>query len=194
MKNLRVFSLAALFVFLFGVFIDGCKKESNPATPPEEVEHPPATAVTFAITDNATGAVDTCMVRDTTLVPGGVALIGSLNLTAGHSYHGTFRLYDESANPVKVVTEDIISEADAHIFLETPSDTNRVKISNSDKDSKGLLFGMNFTITVISGAAATGTIHVVLQHHDDGIKFNSDGTYHEPYDFDLDADYPYTIQ
>jgi hypothetical protein len=195
MKRHCLFLTIVVASFALLLSSNGCKKESNPAAPPpDEVEHPPATAFTFVLLDS-TGAtvVDTCLVRDTTLVSGLPPLVGQLDFAAGKTYKGTIRLYDESTTPTTVVTDDIISEAEAHLFQYVPTDTNRVKINNLSLDDKGLTFGLNFTLMVTSGPAATGTIHVILQHHDDGIKYNSDGSYHEPYDFDLDADVPYSI-
>lgn len=188
------------FPVLVGVFAlllasNGCKKESNPANDNSgSVEHPPATTITFVLFDS-TGVTfaDSCQVSDTTLVSGKPPVVGQLDLVAGKIYKGTIRLYDFAATPPIDDTPDIISEKDAHLFEYHPSDTNRVKISGLDLDSKGLTFGINFTVTVTSGAAATGTIHVILQHHDDGIKFNSDGSYHQDYDLDVDTDFPYAI-
>ena len=171
----------------------GCHKESNPANPGEEVEHPPATSFTFVLlgNDGAT-VVDTCLVRDTTLVKGLPALVGRLDLVAGQTYKGTLRMYDESVTPTKNINQDIISEAEAHVFVYTDAGS-RITFSNLDKDDKGLTFGLNFTLTVSAGSAASGAIHVILQHHDDGVKFNTNGSYHEPYDLDIDADVPYSI-
>jgi hypothetical protein len=186
--------VSALTIFI-GLVLDGCKKEDNPAAPAETVEHPPATTVYFIVTQldnsgNPTTIKDTCVVRDTTQTSNKKFVDGVLNLSVSKAYAGTFELYDETKTPAENLNADIISEKDAHLFKFQPTggiDTNHVKISNLDLDSNGKPFGLNFKIAVTAGGAATGVIHVQLEHHDDG---NKDGTV---FDLDLDRDFPVTI-
>ena len=195
MYALRSIIFVIALTFSVGLVFDGCKKEDNPAAPPPTVEHPPATTVYFIVTQldnsgNPTTIVDTCVVRDTTQTSIKKFVDGVLNLSAGKVYAGTFELYDETKNPAENINADIISEKDAHLFKFQPTggiDTNRVKISNLDLDSKGKPFGLNFRITVTAGGAATGVIHVQLEHHDDG---NKSGT---EFDLDLDRDFPVAL-
>jgi hypothetical protein len=172
--------------------IAGCKKEDNPATtPPPTVEHPPATTVTLLLKDSTgTSLVDSCTVRDTSQVHGKPPVEGQLDLTAGMAYRGVFVLYDETKNPAENITPDIIAEKDAHVFKFrfTGVDTTRVVVSERDLDSHGLPFGLNFKLTATAGGAASGNLHVILEHHDDG---NKNGT---EFDLDLDRDFPVAIQ
>ncbi|MGB2868098.1 MAG: hypothetical protein WBD36_06595 [Bacteroidota bacterium] len=185
------FLISVLFV-AGSLWIGGCKKEENPATPPPAVEHPPATTVYFIVTEvGGSGVADTCIVRDTTQTPIKKYVDGTLNLVSGKTYNGKFVLFDESVNPREDLTNDIIDEKDAHVFKFTFNgglDTNRVKITNLDTDSKGLPFGLNFKITIAGSGAASGNIHVILEHHDDGNKAGTE------FDLDLDRDFPAALQ
>jgi hypothetical protein len=186
-------ALAALMAT--SLFVNGCKKEDNPAAPTQPaVEHPPASTVQLILTlldgaGNPTTTMDTCIVRDTTIDRVKQPLTGQLDLKAGKSYQGTFKLYDGSVNPTVEITNDIISEKDAHVFkfTFTGTDTSRVTVTNRDLDSKGLPFGLNFKVNVTAGPAATGNLHVILEHHDDGNKAGTE------FDLDLDRDFPVAI-
>jgi hypothetical protein len=191
MKHFTSILAGFAVVAFFAIVTGGCKKEDNPATPPATVEHPPATTVTFLLKDSTgTTVVDSCVVRDTSLVHHGESpVVGQLDVQAGRTYRGTFTLYDETKTPAENITGDIISEKDAHVFKFqfTGVDTTRVVISERDLDSHGLPFGLNFKVTVTPGGAATGNLHVILEHHDDG---NKNGT---EFDLDLDRDFPVAI-
>jgi hypothetical protein len=194
MNNIK-YVLVILAVSMAVFLINGCKKEDNPAAPPPTVEHPPATTVTMILvrldgSGNPTTDTTKCTVRDTSLVHGKFFLEGSLNLISGNAYKGTFILLDESQTPAENLNADIISEKDAHVFKFSCTggfDTARVKISNQDLDSHGLVFGLNFKVTVTAGSPVNGNIHVILEHHDDG---NKSGT---EFDLDLDRDFPVVI-
>ena len=70
------------------------------------------------------------------------------------------------------ITEEIEEEADEHQFWFTPAGgvSDRVTVSIDDLDSNGFPVGLEFTVTVTEGAAATGTMQVVLSHYDEGPK------------------------
>ncbi|MEZ4696908.1 MAG: hypothetical protein R2832_10875 [Rhodothermales bacterium] len=59
----------------------------------------------------------------------------------------------------------------------------------TDTDENSLPVGLEFTVTVSSGAAATGTLNVVLSHYDDVVK---NGTTRSD-ESDIDIDFPVTI-
>jgi hypothetical protein len=191
MRHLKIAFSGLAIAAIFGLYTSGCKKEDNPAnTPPPTVEHPPATTVTLILKDS-TGAtiVDSCTVRDTSQVHGKPTVTGQLDLQAGKTYKGVFVLYDETKTPADNITGDIISEKDAHVFKFRfiSTDSTRIAVSGLDVDSKGLPFGLNFTIKATAGGAITGNLHVILEHHDDG---NKSGT---EFDLDLDRDFPVSI-
>jgi hypothetical protein len=189
-RSIAALSMIGALVSLTLV-ISSCKKEDNPAAPPPVVEHPPATTVVLILKDSlGTATLDTCVVRDTSLVHGQPPQEGQLDLLAGGSYRGTFALYDETKSPREDITADIIAEKDAHVFKFrfTGADTTRVVISDLDVDSHGFPFGLNFRITATPGGTASGNLRVILEHHDDG---NKNGT---EFDLDLDRDFPVIMQ
>ena len=66
----------------------------------------------------------------------------------------------------------------------------RVTVTITDQDDNGLPVGLNFTVEVSAGAAASGTLRVVLSHFDDDPKDGmtmSDET-------DVDVTFPVNIQ
>jgi hypothetical protein len=193
MKKFWLFSLAVILTALISLINVGCS-EDNPEAPPVETEHPPATTVTmYLIRLDSTGVettdTTTATVRDTSVVPGKPANEDTLMVNAGTSYKGTFKLIDESVNPPDDLTQDIIDEQDAHLYVFTISSSLNGKLTVTDlnKDHNGLDFGQIFKVNVNSGVAGSGFIHVQLQHHDSGDKTDN------VYDLDLDRDFPVEI-
>lgn len=172
----------------------GCSKD--PATSPVNDEHPPATTVILTLIriDSDGKKLDTtiCTVRDTSVIEGKPSVEGELSLKSGSTYLGSFIALDESQTPAKDITNEIIAEKDAHLFKfavkENGNPSSAVVISELDKDSKGLDFGLNFkAVTTDIAKPVKGAIHIILEHHDDG---NKSGT---QYDSDLNRDFPFTI-
>ncbi|MBI3260115.1 MAG: hypothetical protein HYZ54_11670 [Ignavibacteriae bacterium] len=189
MKKQIVFFFSALALLI------GCS--DDPSIPPVTVDHPPATTVILTLVhiDNLGNPLDTtsCTVRDTsvTALKGKPSVEGKLLLKYQNIYKGTFTLLDESQSPTKDVTGEVVAEKEAHLFKLTVKENGNpsaaVVISDLDKDSKGLDFGLNFK--VMTGAnLANGAIHVILEHHDDGNKLGAQ------YDTDLDRDFPFELQ
>ncbi len=173
----------------------GCS--NNPNNPPVSGEHPPATTVILTlIRTNAAGvALDTtsCTVRDTSVIKGKPLVEGKLSLLAGSTYKGSFMLFDESQTPSKDITSTIVDEKDAHVFKfsvkENGTTSSTLVITDLDKDSKGLDFGLNFRATTSAVSKPTnGVIHVLLEHHDDGNKAGA------TFDTDLNRDFPFELQ
>jgi len=116
--------------------------------------------------------------------------IGTLNLTAGMTYTGSVKVFDDINN--EDVGEEIEEEDDEHQFFYTAQGgaAGRVTVTITDQDENGLPVGLAFTLTVSAGGAATGSLNVVLSHYDeapkDGIN-RSDET-------DIDVTFPVNIQ
>ena len=183
-----------LFLFALVILIAGCSKD--PTAPPVSNDHSPATTVILTLVRvNLSGiALDTtsCTVRDTSVIKGRLPIEGKLSLQAGSIYKGYLTLLDESQLPVKDITSSIIAEKDAHQFRFTVKENDMpstaVVISDLDKDSKGLDFGLNFTATTgVITKPAIGAIHILLEHHDDGNKAGAQ------FDTDLNRDFPFEL-
>ena len=66
---------------------------------------------------------------------------------------------------------------------------SRITVTITDTDGNNLPVGLEYTVAVSAGAAATGSINVVLGHYDDSPK---DGTTRSD-ESDIDIDIPITI-
>ena len=116
--------------------------------------------------------------------------IDTITLTAGTTYTGTVELADDING--EDITEEVEEEDDEHQFFYTVGGgaNGRVTVNITDQDANGLPVGLNFTVAVSAGGAATGTLRVILSHYDEGPKDGvnmSDET-------DVDVTFPVNIQ
>lgn len=113
----------------------------------------------------------------------------TLALKAGVTYTGAITLRDDING--KDVTPEILGESDEHQFFYTPGGavTGRLTVTRTDTDANGLPIGLQFRAAVTAGAAASGTLGVVLSHYD-GIVKQADVRSPET---DLDLTFPVTI-
>lgn len=170
--------------------------EGDPVQPPVLNEHPPATTivVTLARLDSsgvATTDSTSVTVRDTTVVKGKPAIVGTLSVRGGASYRAVLTLLDESGSSVKNVTGDINAEKEGHLFLITPAggiDASRIQIGGKDKDANGADVGLTFQLTATTGLPAIGKLNIVLRHYDSNNKQDA------VYDTDIDMDVPIEIR
>ena len=116
--------------------------------------------------------------------------IDTINLAAGTTYTGTVELADDIND--EDITEEIREEDDEHQFFYTVGGgaSGRVTVTITDQDDNGLPVGLNFTVAVSAGDAASGTLRVIQGHYDDAPK---DGvTMSDETDFDIT--FPVNIQ
>ena len=170
--------------------------EGDPVQPPVTNEHAPATTIvlTLARLDSsgvATTDSTSVTVRDTTVVKGKPAIVGTLLVQGGARYRAVFTLLDESGSIAKNVTGDISAEKEGHLFLITPVggiDASRIEISGKDKDANGADVGLTFLLTASVGSATIGKLNVALRHYDSNNKQDA------VYDTDIDMDLPIEIR
>jgi hypothetical protein len=183
---LRWLLVAAAFSL---IAVIGCK-EDNPAEPEPENPQELITKVTLTLTP-AGGAAVTVTFSDPDGDGGNAPTIGTLTLKAGTTYNGTIELLDETKSPADTITTEIEEESDVHQFFYTPEGgiVGRVTVVITDKDANNLPVGLEYTVTVTAGAAANGTLNVVLSHYDaspkDGITPSDES--------DIDIDFPVNI-
>lgn len=187
LKNLLALSVILLLVF------SGCN-DDNPADSGDEGpgEEELITTVTLTLTDASdANNIATVQWRDIDGPGGNDPVIGTLTLTAGKTYNGTIQLLNEQANPAENITDEVNEEHNAHQFFYTAEGgvTGRVAVAITDQDDNGLPVGLNFTVTVSAGAAASGTLNVILGHYDEVVK---DGTTKST-ETDVDIDLPVNI-
>lgn len=115
--------------------------------------------------------------------------IGTLNLTANTTYTGSIIVFDDVNG--EDITEEVEEEADEHQFFYVAGGdaASRVTVTVTDQDGNALPLGIEFTLAVSDGAAAAGTLRVVLSHYDDGPK---DGVNMSD-ESDVDVVFPITI-
>jgi hypothetical protein len=92
----------------------------------------------------------------------------TLALRAGTTYSGTVTF----ASPDEDVTAEVRAEAESHQVLYTPGGgvAGRLTITTTDRDRNSLPIGLQFNAAVSGGAAATGTLRVVLSHYEGEVK------------------------
>lgn len=81
-------------------------------------------------------------------------------LTANATYSGDIQLLNETESPAEDITEEVEGEGDEHEFFY--SNTAGLTITKTDVDGDGNPLGIE--TTVVTGAAATGTVTVILKH------------------------------
>lgn len=188
--NARLLLSAIIILFAFAA----CK-EDNPSDPGDGNEQELITKVILTLTENGTSNVATATFNDPDGSGGAAPTIGTLTLKAGSTYTGKIELLDESKNPVEDITEEVKEEADAHQFFYTAQGAlaGRVTVTITDKDSKNLPVGLEFTVAVSAGAAVTGSaansLNVALSHFDGTTK---NGTSRSS-ETDVDINFPVNI-
>ena len=188
------FKFAVLSALLILLAFAACK-EDNPSDPGNDNDQELITKVILTLTENGTSNTVTATFNDPDGDGGIAPLIGALVLKAGSAYTGKIELKDESKNPVADLTEEVREEADAHQFFYTPQGAlaGRITVTITDKDSKNLPVGLEFTIVVSAGAAVTGSaansLNVALNHFEATTKT---GTSRGP-ETDVEINFPVNI-
>jgi hypothetical protein len=119
--------------------------------------------------------------------------IDSLVLAPNQTYSVAVKVLNEKASPAEDITEEVIEEKDAHLFLfqSTPVTGNgSISITDGSKDSKSLPF--NQSAVFHTGDAGSGKLVVTLKHEP------ADKTAQQPEgaggETDAEATFPVTIK
>ncbi|MES2618450.1 MAG: hypothetical protein V4613_11255 [Bacteroidota bacterium] len=173
-------TLIASLVLIYTVFlITGCK--DNPPSPSNPPTNETELITTFKLifTDTANSRVYIAYMFDADgLGPDNPSIFDSITLDTGRVYKAEIVILDETKNPVDSVSNEILNEADDHLFVFKKSGVD-LTVQVTDKDSKNLPLGLVSYWT--TGAASKGTIQVLLKHQP-GVK---DGT-EQPGETDID--------
>lgn len=159
LKSMKTLKLLAL-LFVSSLVILSCSNDDDHDD--HDHEHELITTVIYTLTNNANGA-DVVTLTFTDLdgeggAPGEYDISGPL--TASANYSGTIQLLNEAENPAENVTLEVEEEGDEHEFFYT--NTAGLTITKTDVDDDGNPLGIE--TTVATGAAANGTITVILKH------------------------------
>ena len=154
MKNVHLY--AALLLML-GFFFTACDKDDPEIITPEEV----ITTLTYTLTPTNGGAAVILNFSDLDGDGGIAPVITGGTLAANETYAGALTLLNESESPAESITEEIAEEDAEHQFF-FQSDISDVAVAYNDQDGDGNPVGLSNTLT--TGAAATGTLTVILRH------------------------------
>lgn len=154
MKNIKFLLLLSI---TFLVVFNSCKDDDPVEDPEEEV----ITTLNFTLTPT-TGDVVTLAFSDPDGDGGNAPTITGGTLQADMTYTGSLELLNESESPAEDITAEISEEDDEHqFFFSTSSDLN-LSVSYADQDGNGNPLGLSTTL--MTGAASTGTLTVILRH------------------------------
>lgn len=162
MKNLKSIKTIKLLAVLFGVNLAlvSCSSDDDGDGDHEEEL---ITTVVLTLTNNA-NAADVVTLTFTDLDgEGGNEPVYSptvATLSANTTYSGTIQLWNATEDPAEDINEEIEEEADEHEFFYTSN--AGITITKTDTDGDGNPLGIE--TTVVTSAANTGNIAVVLKH------------------------------
>ena len=156
MKNLKISLLAIIAMASFS----SCSSDDDVLTPVNEEEV--ITTITATFTPQTGGTPIILKSQDLDGDgPEAPVLTVSGDFTTGMTYNGTVTFFNELANPVEDITEEVQEEGDEHqIFFQENGVGN---ITYTDEDVNGNPIGLNFTFEA-SETAASGNFTITLIH------------------------------
>ncbi len=155
MNNFKI-----LFIGLAAIALtlSSCKKDPIIEDPVELI-----TTVNYTLTPTGGGTAVTLSFQDLDGDGGDSPIVTSGVLAANMTYSGSLELLDESGDDIEDITEEIQEEDEDHqFFFQT---TGGINITYADADADGNPIGLQNTL--ITGAAGTGTINIILRHEPD---------------------------
>ena len=160
--NFKSISYLVLIIFICVFSQLSCTKDPAPVNEEELI-----TTLTFTLTsDQGESVVFNFSDKDG---DGGQSpQIGvSGPLKKGRTYKGTLVLLNESVNPAKDITAEILAEAKEHQFFFEPSAAIKpsVSIKYDDSDGEGNPLGVKTTFECLS--SGSGTLTIILRHEPD---------------------------
>lgn len=180
----------SIFILLFALIVlaYGCKDDDDPAPAPPPNEEEVITTVILTFTEKGGTATSTFTYRDADGDGGNPPTTWEpIALDTSKVYELSIALLNESdPDDIDTVTNEILDEADEHLFCFTPTGAD-VAITITDSDGS-LPLGLESDWDC--GATSAGTVKIVLKHQPDGEK---DGTC-DPGDTDIELDWITTIQ
>ncbi len=187
MLKLKTITAVALSSALFL----SCRKETKvtPSKPKDEGAGESETITRVVITATSGSNISIGTWVDLDGVGGNAPSITGLNLTNSALYSCSIALYDDTKNPVSLVSEEILKEADEHRFHYTSTPSSVVGISILDKDSKNQPLGLLFSATTAS-TTTSGVLNVNLRHFGEGETKTANITDGES---DLEINIPVTV-
>ena len=187
----RMFKPFMLVLGALSLVVVSCKKdEVKPAepTPPNENE----LITTLELKFSGNGVLG----NDTTFVvtfndpdgDGGNAptQFETIHLLKNSTYNVEVTLLDKSKTPAETISNEVLAEANDHLFFYSSNPTGLVDVLITDKDSNGKNLGLKSTWTTTN--AGSGKVKVKLMHQP-GVKDGTTATG----DTDIEVDFQVNV-
>ena len=149
--GLLVFGASALM-------LSSCTKEEGEEENEEEI----ITTVQLTFVPVGTGTPVTYKFDDPDGPGGANPTQDQIVLAANKTYNVTLQLLNKTVSPADDITVEVAAEGEAHRFYYVPTGGG-ITVSGLNNDAAGVPLGITSTWT--TGAAATGTMKVVLRHY-----------------------------
>ena len=188
----RMFKPFMLALGALSLVVVSCKKdEVKPAepTPPNENE----LITTLELKFSGKGVIG----NDTTFVvtfndpdgDGGNAptQFETIHLLKNSTYKVEVTLLDKSKTPAETISNEVLAEANDHLFFYSSNPTGLVDVLITDKDSNGKNLGLKSTWTTTN--AGSGKVKVKLMHQP-GVKDGTSATG----DTDIEVDFQVNVK
>lgn len=143
--------LASVFLF------PSCKKDADKPNEEELI-----TTLTMTWTPVGGGVPVVFSFRDLDGDGGNAPVITTAPLAAGTEYDVDITLLDETKSPADNITEEVAEESAEHQFFFQVTEGLGLTFAYLDTDTNGAPLGLR--TRMITGAAATGTLRVILRH------------------------------
>lgn len=114
--------------------------------------------------------------------------LDQINLLKNTDYSVELTLLDKSKTQYDTISNEVLEEADDHLFFYSSNPVDRLNITITDKDTKGRNLGLR-SIWKTNTAAGSGKVKVKLMHQP-GVK---DGK-SEVGDTDVEVDFPIIVK
>ena len=114
--------------------------------------------------------------------------LDQINLLKNTEYSVELTLLDKTKTPYDTISNEVLEEADDHLFFYSSSPVDLLNITITDKDSKDRDLGLR-SIWKTNTAVGSGTVKVKLMHQP-GVK---DGKL-EVGDMDVEVEFPVVIK
>jgi hypothetical protein len=156
-----IFSISAIVLTVM-LFAD-CKKPKEPVVVEEEL----ITTLKVTVTDsnNIAQSFVYKVQNGFGSATQGTVQVDTIKLQDGYTYGYTVQVLNESVTPVEDVTEEVLAEKDAHLFLivsDPQSGAGSISLSDGSKDAQNLPFNQSGKFT--TGASGSGKLTIALLH------------------------------
>ncbi len=176
-----------IIALVTSLFAGACKdKEPSPNEPPKN-ETELITTMVIEFEDSFLFKKTYAVFRDKDGEGGAPpSQFDTIRLTSNRPYITKIILLDESKQSTDTISNQVLKEANDHLFIFTPAGVD-INVKPEDKDDNNLPIGL-FTVWR-TGAPASGTMNIRLKHQP-GVKDGTAG----PGDTDVEINFPCVIE